>query len=127
MRRVVVDCSALVAALFREAGADRLSAPGRELLISAASYSEVLSQACGRGAPLNETVSVLNRLSINVSPLGEAQVLEAARLRLATVHPPLPSETWFAISLAALSACPLLTADPALGKLRVGVTIECIR
>ncbi len=127
MDRTVIDSSAFVAALFCEPGAYRLASPSGELLISAASYSEVLSQACSRGAPLDETISVLNRLSITVVPLDTAQAIGAARFSVSNGDAPFSSETWFAVSLAALSGCPLLTADSALCQLRLGVTIECVR
>ena len=127
MNKVVIDGSALIAALFREEGADRIAATGRELLISAVSYSDVLTRALELDAPLDEVLSAIGELAIDVVAVDVVQAITSARLRRLTSNPPLPAELWSCIALALVTQCPLMTATRALRDLDLGVMTEVIR
>lgn len=127
MNKVVLDSSTLIAALFREEGADRVAATGRELLISAVSYSDVLTRAFELDAPLDEILSVIGDLAIKVVPVDSTQAIALARLRRQLGNPPIPPESWFTVALAVITKCPLMTATQALRDLDLGVVIEVIR
>jgi PIN domain nuclease of toxin-antitoxin system len=126
MNRVVLDSSALLAGLFLEEGAASIATVGPSILISAVSLAEVLLRAMDRGVPVSETESAIDRFALTVVPFDATQASTAARLPRAANNRDLPFEAWACLALAAVRNAPVVTANPIVAALRVGVSIELI-
>lgn len=127
MSSFVLDSSALLAALFAEAGADIVAAEGHAGIISAVNYSEVLTKTIDRGAPQQTAEALLASFSLAVIPFDARQAAIAASFRKTTRAIGLSLGDRACLALASLRKLPAMTADRDWATLEVGVQIELIR
>jgi ribonuclease VapC len=127
MNSAVLDSSAVLAAFFREPGADVVRDRGASGILSAVSYSETLAKLGDRGVLPGEAEHFLASLQLAESPFDYGQ----ARLAAAFRQPTRPFGLSFAdracLACASWHNVPVLTADRNWQGLAVGVTVVLIR
>lgn len=124
---VVLDASALLASLLREAGEREVERRLNSSLISAVNLSEVVAKALERGLPLEDVTARLKDLPVAVIAFDSEYAYLAASLRLATQQFGLSFGDRACLALGLKSGLPVLTADRSWSKVKIGVAIECIR
>jgi ribonuclease VapC len=130
VRSLVVDTSALLALLFDETGADRVTEAllrHRPCFLSAVSYSETLAKALDRKVPFELARESIHALQFTPVPFDPAHALTAASFRPATRDFDFSFADRACLATAALAKGPALTADRAWTKLDLGIEIICIR
>jgi ribonuclease VapC len=130
VRSLVVDTSALLALLFDETGADRVTDAllrHRPCFLSAVSYSEALAKALDRKVPFETAREAIHTLQLTPVPFDPAHALTAASFRPATRAFDFSFADRACLASAALAKAPALTADRAWTKLDLGIGIICIR
>ena len=124
---IVLDASALLAFLFREAGQDRVAEVVDRSCISAVNLCEVLGRFACDG---HDPVEVLNRIretSIEIVPFDSDQAALAAALAPALRPRGLSLGDRACLALAVSRAVRALTADRAWIDLDVGVEVRLVR
>lgn len=125
MADVVLDASAVLAALQNEPGADEVWAhlPGAGL--SAVNAAEVVAKLVDGGATPEDANEVLQRLGAEILAFEADDVVPSARVRHASRRLSLGDRA--CLALAARLAVPAVTADREWGELSVGVNVRLIR
>jgi ribonuclease VapC len=129
----VLDASAVLAYLNREAGAEvvaDLVAAGASL--SAVNFAEVLSTAADRGVPTERLIARLGEVgvfegAVSVEPFTAEDASTVGSLRLATRGAGLSLGDRACLALARRLDAPAVTADAAWAEVDVGVEIRLIR
>ena len=126
MRRAVLDASAILAALFREPGADVVEAHYEEGIVSSVNLSEVAVQLSDHGMPSAEVSELLSGLGLAVRPFDEELAYIAGALRDATRSSGLSfgDRACFALGLA--EAVPVLTVDTIWAEVSEAVGVEVV-
>lgn len=125
---VVLDASALIAAIRAEPGADRVHDVLQGALISSVNLAEVATLMIRAGATRTSAALELLELPIEVSPATANHALDAAALLPLTRSLGLSLGDRFCIALGMAEKRPILTADRAWAGLHIsGATIELIR
>jgi PIN domain nuclease of toxin-antitoxin system len=124
---VVLDSSALLAALFVEDGAKIVEARGHAAIVSAVNYSEVLAKAVERGAKQSQPESSLASFSLLVVPFDRKRGYVTASYRRPTRHLGLSLGDRACLALGSIRQLSVLTADRTWAAVDVGVTAEIIR
>ncbi len=127
MSSVVLDSSALLAAILGEPGAERVEAHLTSASMSAVNLSEVAAKAVERGYQLDGVIAELSRLSIEYVPFDADLAYVAASLRLATRHIGLSLGDRACLALGLKTGLPVLTADRAWASVDLGVNVDIIR
>lgn len=124
---VVLDSSAVLAAINGEAGAERVedALPGGA--ISAANFSEVLSKLVDKGHDDGEAVAALDALPLTVLPVDAAQARRAGLLRRQTRRLGLSLGDRVCLALAVELKLPVVTADRVWAQLDLGIEIAVVR
>lgn len=124
---VVLDSSAVLAAINGEAGAERVedALPGGA--ISAANFSEVLSKLVDKGHDDGEAVAALDALPLTVLPVDAAQARRAGLLRRQTRRLGLSLGDRVCLALAVELRLPVVTADRVWAQLDLGIEIAVVR
>jgi ribonuclease VapC len=125
--RVILDSSALLAVLLEERGAERVEPHLTLALISTVNLSEVVATAVERGLMLENVLSLLTRLSLEIMAFDAEQAYIAASLRPATRKLGLSLGDRACLALGLKQGLPVLTADQLWAKADVGVKVEVIR
>lgn len=124
---IVLDASALLAFLFREAGQDRVAEVVDRSCLSTVNLCEVLGRfACDGHDPV-EVLSRIRETSIEIVPFDSDQAALAAGLAPAVRQRGLSMGDRACLALAIYREVPALTADRAWVDLDVGVEVELIR
>lgn len=123
----MLDSSALLAVLFREAGGEAVSHRLPDALMSAVNLSEVAARMVERGVPLEKAVEILTHQPLEVIPFDSEQAYVAASLRPATRKLGLSLGDRACLALGLRHGVPVLTADQLWAKADVGVKVEVIR
>lgn len=123
--RHVLDASALLAVLFREAGFDAVPLDGAA--VSAVNWSEVVQVAHHRGADLRSFRDALAAEGAVVLAFTAAHAEVAARLWPSTRSVGLSLADRACLSLARTLSVPVLTADRAWARLDLGVEVVLVR
>jgi len=125
MADVVLDASAVLAALQNEPGTDEVWAhlPGAGL--SAVNAAEVVAKLVDGGATPEDANEVLQRLGAEILAFEADDVVPSARVRHASRRLSLGDRA--CLALAARLAVPAVTADREWGELSVGVNVRLIR
>jgi PIN domain nuclease of toxin-antitoxin system len=123
----VMDSSAILAVLKNEPGEDvvRRALPGS--IISAVNAAEVGARLADRGAPEAQIPGYVSSVGLEIVSFDAEQALMSAALRNATRPFGLSLGDRACLALARRRGLPVLTADAAWVRLRVGVEIELIR
>jgi PIN domain nuclease of toxin-antitoxin system len=124
---VVLDTSALLALLFKEAGADVTLARGANGVVSAVSYSETMAKSLDKGVPLETAEHVLRGLELSMVPFDGPHAVTAATFRPITRHLDISFADRACLATAALASLPVLTGDRDWQKCDLGVNIILIR
>jgi ribonuclease VapC len=131
VRSLVVDTSALLALLFNETGADRVTDAllhHRPCFLSAVSYSEAMAKALDRSnVPFETAREAIHSLQLTPVPFDPAHALTAASFRHATRDFDFSFADRACLATAALAKAPALTADQEWEKVNLGVKILLIR
>ncbi len=124
---VVLDASALLAALFREPGEDKVNRHLHEAQISAVNASEVVAKMLERGVPMEKAVEIMSRQPIDVVAFDADLAYVAASLRPATRRLGLSLGDRACLALGLKKGLTVLTADCLWAKADVRVVVEVIR
>jgi ribonuclease VapC len=129
----VLDASALLAYLNREAGGEFVAdLLGVGVSISAVNFAEVLSTAADRGVEPEQLIDGLTEVGVlngalSLEPFTAADASTVATLRHATRHAGLSLGDRACLALARRLDAPAVTADAAWADVDVGVEIRLIR
>lgn len=127
--RIVLDASALVAALMEEPGGDAVEAVLDTALVSTVNLAEVAAALARNGNPEGAVRAIIATLKLSSVPPDEAMALDAGLLRSITDSAGLSLGDRFCLALARRLDAPVLTADRAWRKVaeRVGVEVRTLR
>jgi ribonuclease VapC len=124
---IVLDASALMAALRDEPGAAAVEAVLDEAAISAVNLSEVQAKLVERGTPAEIAWSWLVDLDLAVVDFDTPQARVAGDLRPLTRARGLSLADRACLGLAQVLGLPAMTADRAWARLEIGIEIRTIR
>lgn len=124
---IVLDSSAVLAAMLGEPGADRVDAAINESIVCSVNASEIVSKLIDKGYPRDDVVRQYERLELEVVDFDEALAVAAGILRSRTDHRGLSLGDRACLALAIRKGATALTADHKWADLDVGCKIELIR
>jgi PIN domain nuclease of toxin-antitoxin system len=125
VRRVVLDASALLAAIHGEPGAADVEEHLDGAALSAVNLSEVVTALARRGVPPAKIVAALEPLHLDVHPFDATDAHACGDL--ARHAPALSLGDRACLSLAKRLRRPALTADRAWGRIDAGVEVVLVR
>ena len=116
----VFDASAVLAALFDEAGADRAIElwSGSDSLLSSANYAEVVTKLSDRGMSPSQAKTVMEAVPLRLVPLDESTAFKAAFLREGTKSLGLSLGDRVCLALGLAMEAQVVTADRAWQQIR---------
>jgi PIN domain nuclease of toxin-antitoxin system len=124
---LVLDASALLAWLHREAGGERVGTVLDGASISAVNWSEVVQKSLQKGVEVQGMLEEVTDLGLTVEPFTAAQAEQAARLWAQTRGLGLSHGARACLALAMDRSAPVLTADRDWGSLALGVEVQLLR
>ena len=127
MSRIVVDSSAVVAALLEEPGGEEMARRDGPFLISTVNLCEVLERLAVGSAAEAPTLAMLEDLGLVLVEFTPDLAAIAARLKASTRSVGLSLGDRACLALALRERTPVLTGDRAWSKVDVGVEIVMIR
>lgn len=127
--RVVLDASALLAALLKEPGADRVGESLDVAVISSVNLAEVAAGLVRNGAGEREARAVLKALGLTVVPADEELAIDAGFMRAIGDRVGLSLGDRFCLALARRLGSPALTTDRSWQTVAepLGIEVELIR
>jgi PIN domain nuclease of toxin-antitoxin system len=123
---VILDASAVLAFLFREAGGDLVAPYIHGSHISAVNWSEILGRFARLGLPIETIDRQLQNAGCQVVEFSRQHALLAAELLPVTAHLGLSLGDRSCLALGLESGLPILTADKAWTSLSIGLDIRSI-
>jgi PIN domain nuclease of toxin-antitoxin system len=123
----VLDASAVLALLNREAGWQAAASALGDACISSVNVCEVLARLIEHDVPEKAAWEIFGTLELDSVPFANGHAREAARLRTATRKQGLSLGDRACLALARTLKRPALTADRAWTGLDVGVEIRLLR
>ena len=126
MSKFVLDSSAVLAALNKEPGGERVLSRFKDGAISAVNFAEVVSKL-SRTGDVSQIISDLQDLLPDIRPFDADQALASGLLGSPIRDLGLSLGDRACLELGKRLGVPILTADPAWEKLDVGGKIECLR
>jgi PIN domain nuclease of toxin-antitoxin system len=127
MSKIVLDASALLAALNKEPGGDGVLSQLDKAAISAVNFAEVVSKLSRTGADVSQIISDIQDLLPDIRPFDADQALVLGLLGSSLRDLGLSLGDRARLAWGKHLGVPILTADPAWEKLDVGGKIECLR
>ncbi len=127
MTELVLDASAVLAWLRREAGEDTVQAVIHSSALCAVNLAEVVTKLIERGMAPERAVLTANRVPCEVAPFDKDLAVQTGLLRQATRALGLSLGDRACLALALREGLPVLTADRAWAELDVGVEIRMLR
>ncbi|MCY4182623.1 MAG: type II toxin-antitoxin system VapC family toxin [Gammaproteobacteria bacterium] len=129
MVRAILDASALLAAIFDEAGAGQVASALREgAAMSAVNAAEVASRLFEEDWTAEEVASVFNQLGVDILPFDSRTAITSGGFRPATKRLGLGLGDRACLATALEHNCPALTADRIWIKIKhPELQIRCIR
>ena len=128
MSEVVLDASALLAAIHGERGADRVGAALQLASICSVNLAEVVTKLVDAGMALDHARSLLSKLSLTVVPFDEDLAYASAELRATTKSLGLSLGDRACLALGRRLQARVFTADAAWAGIKdVDITIDVIR
>lgn len=124
---VVLDASAVLAALQGEPGGLDVEAQLERAALSGVNLAEVLQRSLARGVVVEGIREDLEALGLTILPFTVEDADAVAKLWLATHKLGLSLGDRACLALAARLGVPAVTADRAWGALAIGVQIQVIR
>ena len=126
LRRTVLDACAILAALFREPGADVVETHYQAGIVSAVNLSEVAVKLSDRGMPDVEARNLLSGLGLVVCPFDERLAYMAGALREVTRSSSLSLGDRVCLALGLAEAVPVITVDRKWVDVSEAVGVEVI-
>ena len=126
VRRTVLDASAVLAALFREPGADVVEAHYEAGIVSSVNLAEVVTKLCDRGMPSDDAREFLSALALPVRPFDERLAYIAGSLRDATRSAGLSLGDRACLALGLSEGVPVVTVDTKWIEISEAVGVEVI-
>ncbi|CCD29606.1 PilT domain-containing protein [Candidatus Glomeribacter gigasporarum BEG34] len=127
---ILLDSSALLAALRREPGGERVAAAlssGRSALTTA-NLAEVLSVLATRaGMPISETLRTVDQLPIEIVSVSREIAIQSAELHARWPRSGLSLGDRICLAAGIVQGWPILTADAAWLRLETDAKVELIR
>lgn len=123
----VLDASAVLTAIQREPGTERIEPHLRTACISAVNLAEVVGKLQDRGLSEHEIDEVLLLLDLDVRGFDTQMAIVAGKLRSTTRHVGLSLGDRACLALAAQSGATALTTDKAWATLDIGISVELAR
>lgn len=127
MTSVVLDASAVLAALLGEPGSEIVETKLSQSLVSAVNYSEIIARTARLNGSLEEAKRRIDQNSLAVVPFDADQAATAASLIPQAKSLGLSLADRACLTLAIHRQLPVFTADRKWSELDVGVRIEIIR
>lgn len=127
MTPVVLDASAVLAALADEPGADVVNAVLPNAVISAVNLTEVGAKLAERGMHEADIRAAIGMLGLTVATFDEDAAYAAAMLRVRTRGLGLSLGDRVCLALGVARRAPILTADRSWARLDVGADVRLIR
>jgi PIN domain nuclease of toxin-antitoxin system len=124
---IVLDSSALLAVIWNEAGAARVSPVLREAVLSSVNLAEVVQKLVDRPTDDVAIAAVLNAMNFAIEPFERADAIQAGLLRRATKAKGLSIGDRACLALGKRLGLPVYTADRAWAELDLGVEVVLIR
>jgi ribonuclease VapC len=125
--RVVLDASAVLAAILGENGGEETLRQLSGAAISTANWAEVVERVISTGHPAEYLRGDFEGMGVRFVPLSAEQAERAARLRQPTRQAGLSLADRICLALAATEGLPALTADQAWTDLDIGVEVRLVR
>ena len=126
-QQIVLDSSALLAALLVEPGGDVVADVMSRAIMSSVNATEVVSKLTDRGLPLSKALQAFGLFRMEVVPFDLKQSMAAAALRQPTQKQGLSLADRACLALAQERNLAVMTADKVWSKLDLGIQIEVIR
>ena len=126
MTKAVLDASAILAALFREPGADVVETHYEAGMVSSGNLSEVAAKLSDRAMPSNEAEQLLSGLGLEVRPFDESLAYMAGALREATRPLGLSLADRACLALGQAEGAPVVTMDRKWAQVSDAVGVEVI-
>ncbi len=123
----VLDASALLAALHDEPGGDEILASTGGWAMSSVNWSEVLQKSAARNVDTKGLREDLEALGLEIAPFTAQDAETAAQLWPKTRSGGLSLADRACLALGKRLQVPVLTADKAWAKFKIGVQIQVIR
>jgi ribonuclease VapC len=123
----VLDASAVLALVFKEAGAEVVASVKNGAFISAINYAEVGTRLIREGLDDETMRRVVQALELDVVPFAEGAALQAAELRRLTADHGLSLGDRACIGLAKSLGGTAMTADRIWADIALGVDVRLIR
>lgn len=127
MNSVVLDASALLAAIREEPGGEHVRSIARHATVSALNHAEVVAFLVRSGRRPETLRDLRVQIGYRIVAFDETQALECGRLQRFTHHLRLSLSDRACLALAKVGGHEVLTADRTWTKLQIGVTIRAIR
>ena len=127
MSKIIFDASTLLALINDEKGSDLVNEHLPDAVMSAINVSEVAACLINLGMPNSDSKNIINSLIANIEIFDSEQAYIAADLRSKTKSLGLSLGDRACLSLAIAKDLPILTADKAWLKLKIGVNIKSIQ
>lgn len=127
MTDVVADASAVLAILRGEIGAEDALRATSGAVISAVNYAEVISRLIDLGASIEDAVTAIDRLGIEVADFDETLAVRTGMLRPGTRGRGLSLGDRACLALAHRLGLAAVTADRAWADLDLGLEVVLIR
>ncbi len=124
---VILDSSAILAMIFKEAGGELVSRMAAGSLISAVNLSEVASKLLDAGFTDEEMNKSLEDFSAEIVSFDRDEAIAAGHLRASTRQKGLSLGDRACLALALQEKATVLTADKAWTELDLGIEIKVIR
>lgn len=125
--QVVLDASALLAALHREPGGELVEARLEQAALSAVNLAEVMQRSVARGVAVEGLANDLAALGVTVVPFTAEDAELSATLWPQTRHLGLSLGDRACLALALRLGLPAMTADRAWIQLELSVKIQVVR
>jgi len=127
VNRIVLDASAVLAALNREPGSEMVASVFSGATISAVNYSEVLKKSIEFGGELSKVRALLDRQSLKIIPFDEMCAVAAASILPQTSNFGLSFADRACVSLGMQLAYVVLTAESRMSLPKLGIEVRLIR
>ena len=124
-RSVVLDASALIAALSRESGESSVRAAGHAF-VSAVNYAEVVAYFDLGGASVEEIIGMMTDVNADIVPFDADLAIAAGILRKVTMRAGLSLADRACLALARKLGVPAMTADRAWASVASAVGVEIV-
>lgn len=126
MTEVVLDASALLAALLREPGHDRITPLIERARMSSVNLAEVVTKLTAYGLSTDEITGIIDDLELRIEHFSKAHALAAGLLSAKTSKAGLSLGDRACLCLAIDLGLPAITADKAWSKVDVGAQVKVI-